>query len=239
MPPTEKPDSKPGQGARARKCLIVVYTYKNLGPRECGFSFGDLLPRGPGEIQLRTAKGHFFPCTWEIRDRYRLNDGWERVAGTWQPQVTAAIDRTGEGALAFVVPNDEIPTEVVVKLESVKLDGRLPKGPYGLRADAGKEWGALFLPFTAAAPQTTVMGTYVSSYDATARIELRPDGTFRYSNYDVRKLDGSSHHQSGDFSWNETPKGTPPARNRPILVRAPMLSMAINSSLRSRSKEPR
>ena len=89
-----------------RKTFLVVYYYKNLGPRERSFSLGQG-GLGDGTIaEIKTDKGHIF------------SGGPAYVCGTrdvggWQPRGTTKVDETGESALVFNVPHDEIPTELI------------------------------------------------------------------------------------------------------------------------------
>ncbi len=108
-----------------RKTFLVVYYYKNLGPRERSFSLGQG-GLGDGTIaEIKTDKGHIF------------SGGPAYVCGTrdvggWQPRGTTKVDETGESALVFNVPHDEIPTELITS-GGLNLDFRLPHARFGFR----------------------------------------------------------------------------------------------------------
>ena len=107
-----------------KKTFIVVYYFKNLGPRE-GYFLLD-------KVEIKTDKGHFFSNIGFFRNEDRLNrlDG----VGWWpdQSENKIKIEQTIESPLVFEIPKDEIPTELVFS-GRVQLDGKLPQRVFGFR----------------------------------------------------------------------------------------------------------
>ena len=118
-----------------KKTFMAVYYYKNLGPRERGFSLGINGPFSNDKVEIRTDKGQIF--AGHNFDAGRMPSLFgpgpeKRDVGGWQPTETAKIEETGESALVFEIPPDQIPTELIAS-GSLDLDVKLPQGPFGFR----------------------------------------------------------------------------------------------------------
>ncbi len=130
-----------------RNTLVVVYQYKNLGPRE------ELEPLAWGDVrkEIKTDKGHIFPggsLCGSPQALFAMPEGKRRAF--WWPKATRKFEETGESALVFAIPKDEVPTEVVAAGRicggRIDLNLKLPQGPVGSRSYS-KAFG--FLPRTA------------------------------------------------------------------------------------------
>ena len=134
-------DCGPSAEDGGRKTFVVVYHYKNLGPRE------EREPLAWGDVrkEIKTDKGHVFPgkslphfqqdlplfpghsLPPALFARLETNRGvfwWEKKA--------RKIEETGELALAFAIPKDEVPTEVIAG-GRIDLDLKLPQWQFGYR----------------------------------------------------------------------------------------------------------
>ncbi len=116
------------------KTFLLVYSYKNLGPREGRFSLGPgLLSNDKAEI--KTDKGHIFSghefSAGQMPGLFGTGPQRHDVGG-WQPKETTKIEETGESALVFEAPHDEVPCELITS-GSLALDVKLPQGPFAFR----------------------------------------------------------------------------------------------------------
>ncbi len=123
-----------------KKGFLIAYYYKNLGPREGGFTFSTM------NVEIKTDKGHIFSGQEFSANQMPMLFGLgpqNRDVGGWQPKETTKIEDTGESALVFEILHDETPAELIAtesredkngnvrKLEI--FDIKLPHGPFGSR----------------------------------------------------------------------------------------------------------
>jgi hypothetical protein len=127
-------DCGPSVASAERNTFVVVYYYKNLGPRE------ELEPLAWGDVrkEIRTDKGHIFPgdsLRGSPQALFTLPEPKRDVF--WWARETRKIEETGESALVFAIPKDEVPTEVRasgrIARGRVDLDLQFPKGRRGFR----------------------------------------------------------------------------------------------------------
>ncbi len=122
-------------GKQEKKTFVIVYYYKNIGPREGRFTFDTGGPFNRNKVELQSDKGHIFPGYELGQDRLPVLFGIgpkTRDVGGWRPKDTSTIEETGECALIFKVPEDEIPTELVTS-GRVDLRVTLPQRTFGFR----------------------------------------------------------------------------------------------------------
>ena len=127
-----------------KKTFLVVYDYKNLGPREGSFS----LTRN-NKVEIKTDKAHIYsgrdfaggyrifaampePPAQPGASRSQSRETKKIGVGGWLPIETTKIDENGESAVVFEIPKDEIPTELITS-GSFDLAVRLPPGRFGFR----------------------------------------------------------------------------------------------------------
>jgi hypothetical protein len=135
--------------AGPRRAFAIVYSYKNIGPREGALSIskrineelaknaikeitGQNTAAGPeNRIEIKTDKGRIyrgsdFAAHWHSQ-RPKLD------LGEWRPiAADGKIESTGESAFLFVVPADEIPTELLTP-SWLALSRKLPQSPFQTR----------------------------------------------------------------------------------------------------------
>ena len=131
--------------ADGKEVFVIVYSCKNLGPREGTFSISrklgaDILKslaKGNGlpassesNLEIKTDKGHIY-AGFDLGDYWQIK-GPKRDLGDWRPALTSKVDETGESAFAFVVANGETPTELITP-RSLGLHRKLPEGPFSSR----------------------------------------------------------------------------------------------------------
>ena len=125
-------------GGNGKNTFVVVYYYKNLGPRE------ELEPLARGDVrkEIRTDKGHIFPggsLSGGPQALFALPEAKRAVF--WWAKQARKIEEAGESALVFAIPKDEVPTEVIVggRIASgrIDLDLKLPQGCSGFRIYSG------------------------------------------------------------------------------------------------------
>jgi hypothetical protein len=101
-----------------KRSFCVIYSYKNLGPREGAFSLGGF-PGAQAKVEIKTDKGHFYPgydlTTFPPFER-TIGMGPSRPRrsiGGWWPKDATKIGEMGESAVVFRIPSDELPTELM------------------------------------------------------------------------------------------------------------------------------
>ncbi len=128
--------------ADGKEVFVIVYSCKNLGPREGTFSIsrkvgadvlralasGKGLPASPEtNLEIKTEKGRIY-AGFDLGEYWRVK-GPKRDIGGWRPALTSKIDEAGESAFAFVITKGETPTELITP-RSLGLHRKLPQGPF-------------------------------------------------------------------------------------------------------------
>jgi hypothetical protein len=118
-----------------KRTFFIVYYYKNLGPREGSFSLGPAGPFSDKKVEIKTDKGHIFSGHDFSAGQMPVLFGMgpqKRDVGGWQPKQTTKIEETGESALVFQIPRDEVPIELITS-GAIDLDAKLPQFQFGFR----------------------------------------------------------------------------------------------------------
>ena len=162
-----------GQTADEKNNFVLVYYYKNLGPRE------ESEPLGWWDVkkEIKTDKGHIFTGYHFSVSNYIFTTraAMRPDAGGWYPKETSKIEETGESALVFAIPKGEVPTEMIAGGQMgdrrVDLNLKLPQRHFGTRR-YDEAFG--FLPQE---PEKAVSGLIEALQDKDEHIRITAMGT--------------------------------------------------------------
>jgi hypothetical protein len=153
-----------GEQKNGKKILVVVYYYKNVGPRERAFFIG----RNPvhPEVglaikpEIKTDTGHIYPghevsvapmLGWKegtfLERSHALSFVPKHDLSAWRPIETSKVGERGESALVFEIPQEETPIEVLL----TKWYWKLPHGPFPSTKYVAA-WGFLPIPLEKGVP---------------------------------------------------------------------------------------